>query len=103
MNVKQTTRSLALAGVAAAFLAAPAMADGAKIGFLGGITGPIQGAVPPILDAAKLAVKHVNDQGGILGGKLSITFADSKCDPQSAVALCEISHADRVIGERQGF
>lgn len=99
MNLKQTTRSLALAGMAAAFLATPAMAEGAKIGFLGGITGPIQGAVPPIIDAARLAVKHVNDQGGILGGKLTLTLADTKCDPQSSVgAANKLVNVENVAG-----
>ncbi|MCY4239626.1 MAG: ABC transporter substrate-binding protein [Rhodospirillaceae bacterium] len=102
MTFKQTTRSLVLAGVAAALFAGPAMAEGAKIGFLGGITGPIQGAVPPIIDAARLAVKHVNEQGGLLGGKLSFALADSKCDPQSSVAaankLVNVENVAGIIG-----
>ena len=103
MTFKQTSRSLVLAGVAAAVLsAAPgygAMAAGAKIGFLGGITGPIQGAVPPIIDAAKLAVQQVNDQGGILGGKLSMVLGDSKCDPQSSVgAANKLVNVENVAG-----
>ena len=99
MTIKQTSRSLVLAGVAAAVLAAPAMAAGAKIGLLGGITGPIQGAMPPIIDAARMAVKHVNDQGGILGGKLSMTLGDSKCDPQSSVgAANKLVNVENVAG-----
>jgi len=88
-----------LAGFAAAVFAGPAMAAGAKIGFLGGITGPIQGAVPPILDAARMAVKQVNDQGGILGGKLTMTLADAKCDPQSSVgAANKLVNVENVAG-----
>lgn len=99
MSMKQTSRSLVLAGVAAAVLSAPAMAADAKIGFLGGITGPIQGAVPPIIDGARLAIQQVNDQGGILGGKLSMTLADSKCDPQSAVgAANKLVNVENVVG-----
>ena len=99
MTIKQISRSFVLAGAAAAILSAPAMAAGAKIGFLGGITGPIQGAVPPIIDAARLAVKQVNDQGGILGGKLSMTLADSKCDPQSSVgAANKLVNVENVAG-----
>ncbi len=99
MTINQTGRSLVLAGVAAAILSAPAMAAGAKIGFLGGITGPIQGAVPPIIDAAKLAVQHVNDQGGILGGKMSLVLGDSKCDPQSSVgAANKLVNVENVAG-----
>lgn len=51
-----------------------------KIGFLGGFTGPIESLVPPIFDGARLAVDHVNAQGGILGGQtLTILSGDTAC------------------------
>lgn len=90
-----------LAAISGALLAAsPVQAQNAKIGFLGGITGPIQGAVPPIIDSARLAVKQVNDQGGVLGGKkLTLVLSDSKCDPQSAVAGAnKLVNIDGVLG-----
>ena len=59
----------ALAGLALLATQAGARAADVKIGFLGGFTGPIESLVPPIHDAAALAVKHVDDQGGILDGR----------------------------------
>jgi branched-chain amino acid transport system substrate-binding protein len=75
-------------------VAAPAIAQdtGAKIGFIGGFTGPIESLTPPIFAGAELVVKQVNEQGGILGGELSIISADGACDATAAAAA-----ADRVI------
>ena len=60
----------------------------------GGFTGPIESLVPPIHDAASLAVKHVDDQGGILDGrKLVIVQGDSTCADATAAA----NAADRMV------
>ena len=45
------------------------MAADVKVGSAAGITGPIEGLVPPILAGRNLAATHVNEQGGILGGR----------------------------------
>lgn len=56
-----------------------AMAD-VKVGFLGGFTGPLKSMTPAVYKAAKLAVKHVNDQGGVLDGqKIIMPNADTTC------------------------
>ncbi len=88
-------RKLIAATVAATALvaASAASAEDVKLGFLGGFTGPIETLVPPIHDAAALAVKHVNDQGGILGGKLSMVQADSTCIDATAAS----NAADRMV------
>ena len=46
-----------------------AMAADTKLGVLMDITGPIASFIPPLQNAANLAVKHVNEQGGLLDGK----------------------------------
>jgi branched-chain amino acid transport system substrate-binding protein len=80
-------RSLLIGAMAVALGAAgPAHAENVKIGFLGGFTGPIESLTPPIFDAAKLAVAEVNEQGGILGGKLEIIPGDSTCTDATAAA-----------------
>ena len=56
------------AGLSVLVAATAASAADVKIGFLGGFTGPIETLVPPIHAGAELAVKQVNEQGGILGG-----------------------------------
>lgn len=73
--------------------ATAAQAADVKLGFLGGFTGPIESLVPPIFEGAKLAVQHVNDQGGILGGKLTIVQGDSTCADATAAS----NAADRMV------
>ena len=44
-------------------------------------------------------MKQVNDQGGILGGKMSLVLGDSKCDPQSSVgAANKLVNVENVAG-----
>ena len=93
---------LFFAGVAAAAITAavPARAadDEVKIGLLFDVTGPVANFVPPMLDAAKLAVDQVNAQGGILGGKKLMTVvADTQGSPQVAVdAANKLVNAEKV-------
>jgi branched-chain amino acid transport system substrate-binding protein len=90
-----TFRNFLAASAAAAVLAAASAASAAdvKIGFLGGFTGPIESLVPPIHEGAKLAVKHVNEQGGILGGQLVMVQGDSTCADATAAS----NAADRMV------
>lgn len=61
---------------------APAKAD-VKIGLIGGVSGPIAAMAPAMIDAARLAITHVNDQGGILDGETLVgVVGDSACNPQ---------------------
>jgi branched-chain amino acid transport system substrate-binding protein len=87
------TLTLAVAATTLA-AAAPALAQdaGATIGFIGGFTGPIESLTPPIFAGAELVVSQVNEQGGILGGDLTLVSADGACDATAAAAA-----ADRVI------
>jgi branched-chain amino acid transport system substrate-binding protein len=81
-------------------IAAPALAQdsGATIGFVGGLTGPIESLAPPILAGAQLAVNQVNEQGGILGGELTMISADSACDATGgATAADKVINTDNVV------
>lgn len=63
-----------------------AMAD-VKVGFLAGFSGPLKSMTPSIYKAVKLTGKHVNDQGGILGGqKILFPNADTTCGDTAAAA-----------------
>lgn len=77
-----------------------AMAE-VKIGFLGGFSGPVNGMTPGIYKAAKLAVKHVNHQGGVLDGQdIIMPNADTSCS-DSAVAVTAADHlvnSEKVVG-----
>jgi branched-chain amino acid transport system substrate-binding protein len=84
--------------------AQPAQAqEEVKIGLLFDVTGPVANFVPPMLDAAKLAVDQVNAQGGILGGKKLVTIvADTQGSSQTAVdaanKLVNAEHVPIVVG-----
>ena len=94
----------ALAGAATLALGAGAVqAQEVTIGFLGAITGPIANLVPPIVDAAQLAVDEVNAGGGILGGQtLDMVVGDTACSAQQAVdaatKVVNVDQATAVVG-----
>lgn len=83
LNFKKT---LTLAVAAATLsVAAPALADDVKLGFLGDVTGPIAGFAGGMVSAGNLVVDQVNAQGGILGGnKLVSILADGACSADTA-------------------
>jgi branched-chain amino acid transport system substrate-binding protein len=92
-------RLFASAAALAAVLAAPAPAQDVKIGGMFGITGPIASLVPPIVDASKLAVQQINEQGGVLKGKIDFIIADGQCNPQAAAAAAKkLVDVDKVVG-----
>jgi len=105
-NVLKFVSKCLIAGSAAALLASahPARAqEEVKIGLLFDVTGPVANFVPPMLDAAKLAVDQVNAQGGILGGKkLTTIVADTQGAPQTAVdaanKLVNAEHVPIIVG-----
>jgi branched-chain amino acid transport system substrate-binding protein len=71
--------------LAAALLAWNAQAQDTKIGALMDVTGAIASFMPPLQNAAALAVKHVNTQGGLLKGKAVLAVGDTQGVAQSAV------------------
>jgi branched-chain amino acid transport system substrate-binding protein len=96
MQILKKTLALSIAA-AALVTAAPAFAEDVKIGFLGGFTGPLEAMTPPIAEATKLAADHINAQGGIVGGSLTIITGDSTCADATAAAAA----ADRQINTEQ--
>lgn len=73
-----------------------------KIGGLFSLTGALSPYGPPIADAAKLAVKHINEAGGVLGKKLEIVIRDTGTAPamgrDAASKLLEIDKVPALIG-----
>lgn len=84
-----------LAGLAASvMLAGSAAAADVKIGIILGFTGPIESLTPDMAAGAELAMKEVNDGGGILGGDMVVPErADSTCVDAAAAQ----SAAERLI------
>jgi branched-chain amino acid transport system substrate-binding protein len=88
--------SLAVA-VSALGAAAPSLAQEVKLGFLADVTGPIAGFAPGMVDSGNLAIKTINDAGGILDGKKLVSvLADSGCDAGTAGPA-----ADRLVNAEQ--
>lgn len=79
--------------------ASPALAQGAKLGALMPLTGALAQYGPSSLNGINLALKHINDQGGVLGGKLEVVVADSQTNPQAAVnAAKQLTATNKLSG-----
>ena len=76
-----------------------AFADNVKIGSLSAVTGPIAKLVPPIINGSKLAIKQINAQGGVLGGKkLELIVGDTGCNAQASVdAATKLVNVEQVV------
>lgn len=82
---------LALAGSAFA-------ADTIKIGGLYNLTGGMSSIDAPALNGAKLAAKLINDEGGVLGGKMiEVVGIDTKTDQQAAATGAKKALSEGVI------
>ncbi|TVQ54526.1 MAG: amino acid ABC transporter substrate-binding protein [Rhodobacteraceae bacterium] len=88
--------------VAATLAAAPAAQaqDAVRFGLLGGITGPIASLAPPIIDASRVAFDIINEQGGLLDGRMiEPVIGDSGCNPQLGQdAASRLVNIERVVG-----
>jgi branched-chain amino acid transport system substrate-binding protein len=73
-----------------------------KIGVLGPLTGPFAATGKRHLAGAELAVKEINEKGGVLGAKLELVVYDDKNDVKEAVAafqkMVEVDKVVAVIG-----
>ena len=74
-----------LVALTASLLAFGAYAQDTKIGALMDVTGPIANFMPPLQNAAALAIKHINAQGGLLKGKAVLVVGDTQGGAQTAV------------------
>ncbi len=95
-------KSILRATVAASLVtagAAGAWAGEIKVGSVAGLTGPVAELVIPIVAGRNLAVKHVNAQGGLLGGDtMKMALVDSQCDPKAGVdAGSKVVNVEQVV------
>ncbi|MEM6464196.1 MAG: ABC transporter substrate-binding protein [Pseudomonadota bacterium] len=91
-----------IAAMALLGTSAIAQADDTKVGVLMDITGPIASFIPPLQNAANLAVKQVNEQGGLLDGNAVAVFGDTTGSSQGAVdaaqKLANVENVPIVMG-----
>lgn len=67
-----------------------------KIGVLHSLTGTMAVSEKPLVDAVRLAVEEINDQGGLFGQPLEVVVADGKSDPKVFA-----QEAERLIEQEQ--
>ena len=88
----------------AAMLCSSAVIADVNVGNPMAITGPIPDLVAPMVKAIDLAVKHVNEQGGMFaaGESYNMVRADTGCDPAGAVdavtKLINVSSVSALVG-----
>lgn len=95
--MKKTLMALA----ASSLLAAPALANEAKIGIVLGFTGPIESLTPDMAAGAELAISEANASGNFMNGmNITSVRGDSTCvDSAAATAAAErLITADKVDG-----
>ncbi len=97
------TRRQALASAGAAVvasgLAKPAIAanEPIRIGYLPALTGPSSATGIGINRGMLLAVKEINDAGGINGRQIELITRDTQSDPTKAVnGAAELAHGEKV-------
>lgn len=66
------------------------------IGVAQPLTGPNAPEGQDMVNGAELAVKHINEAGGVLGKQLELVVEDDACDPQVTVAAANKLVADGV-------
>src|SRR5215475_11264377 len=93
-------QALATAGAAlASTLAKPAIAanEPIRIGYLPALTGPSSSTGIGINRGFELAVKELNDAGGINGRQIELVVRDTQSDPTKAVnGAAELTHGEKV-------
>jgi urea transport system substrate-binding protein len=68
-----------------------------KIAYAASISGPGAVFFDNISQSAQLAVKEVNDAGGVLGRKLQLDFADDAGDPKTSNQVCTRAIFDKQV------
>ena len=73
-----------------------------KIGFLADFSGPLAEFGPSIQTGVELAIKHINDAGGVLGHPVEIVTGDTALDPTQATEetrrLIEVEGVHAIVG-----
>jgi len=76
--------------------------DPLKIGFLADFSGPLAEFGPVIQTGVELALKHVNDAGGVLGQPVQLVTGDTQVDSvlgvEEAPRLVEVEGVDAIVG-----
>ncbi len=102
---KATTAPTAAPTVAptAAPTAVPTKAEAIKIGFFSPLTGPTAADGQSAFNSAKLAVKLINDAGGVSGRQLQLINYDDAGKPDQAASIArKLIESDQVVAAVSG-
>ena len=101
MTTPTFLKSAALAALAA-LIAAPAAAQDLKIGALMPMTGDLQAYGEANVKGVRLAEKLINEAGGVNGGKVAVSVADTQTNPQAGVdaaqKLVNVENVNAIVG-----
>jgi branched-chain amino acid transport system substrate-binding protein len=99
MMIRSGLYAAAIAGLASGLMAGTAMAEGARVGALIPLTGGLQAYGEGSLNGIRLAVKEINEAGGVLGGPLELVVGDTQTRAQPAIdAAMRLVSVDGVVG-----
>ena len=97
--IRSGSKMAAVAVLASGLLASTAMAEGARVGALIPLTGGLQAYGESSLNGIRLAVKEINEAGGVLGGELELVVGDTQTRAQPAIdAAMRLVSVDGVAG-----
>jgi len=97
--IRSGLKTAAVAALASGLLATTAMAEGARVGALIPLTGGLQAYGESSLNGIRLAIKEVNEAGGVLGGELELVVGDTQTRAQPAIdAAMRLVSVDGVVG-----
>jgi ABC-type branched-subunit amino acid transport system substrate-binding protein len=101
MTTPKFLKGAALAALAA-LIAAPAAAQDLKIGALMPMTGDLQAYGEANVNGIRLAEKLINEAGGVNGGTVTVSVADTQTNPQAGVdaaqKLVNVDGVNAIVG-----
>ncbi len=83
------SKHLALAALAFVVSAGTAVAQDIKIGVIKPLTGSLAYDGKADVNGAQLAMREINDKGGVLGRKLELVIEDGQCKPAESVGAAD--------------
>lgn len=89
VSVVRGSCAISLLISAVAFAQPSSINSSVKVGAPFALTGSVAVQAQVMRQASELAMQNVNDQGGVLGRKLELSFADTACNPDKSVEVVQ--------------
>lgn len=89
VGMAKITAIVLAAGAGLTLQAAPPTPEALRIAVVAELSGAGAAAGTSFQRGVELAVRHVNNEGGVLGRRLEATVADTRSDPEAAATLVQ--------------